>query len=138
MVSLVELFSRKPADLILGVINKGAHKTVGIIEDPMAIDPDDVVRLAYPIDFFMVITRTKDGVENYKPVVTNTELGQFDEDVTPFSAIKLKKADGWLGDFYLGAVKALPGHRINYQTPEINNSFHERASNASDPRSARL
>ena len=129
MISLTELSTRRPADIFLGVVDRGLYKTVGIIEDPMEFDPDEAVRLGYPVDFRMVITRKPDGREIHKPIVTNTELGMPTEDVIApdkitgrrASLAKLYKADQWIGEFYLGAIKALQTHRNDYQSAEISN-----------------
>lgn len=49
MTSMTELFSKKPSDFFLGVVEMENTIYVGVIDDPMGIELS-AVRLAYPIE----------------------------------------------------------------------------------------
>lgn len=105
MIAITELFSRVPRDLFVAVVELEATNLVGVIEDPLDLDPNNA-RLGYPVEYAAKLTKTGTECKCENRFVI-PEFGVPEEKIIASDIISIHRGDSVIGMLYLKVLKEM-------------------------------
>jgi len=115
MISLAALTSKEPADLFVAMVSLEVTTLVGVIEDPIEVEPTSM-RLGYPIEFSFNLGKTESSCQCSNAVII-PEFGIPEEVIIASDIITIHRGNSVIGQLYLRLLREIT------QKPPVQHSY---------------